>query len=60
MKLHPSVPSLCHSYCSLIWVGIPDEFTLNLAFNISIIQPTCSQALSPGFCLHPLQLLVIN
>lgn len=40
MKLHLSVPSLCRSRCSLRWIWIPEEFTLNLAVNPSVRQAT--------------------
>lgn len=41
MKLHPSVPSLCHSHYSLDRIGIPDEFTLKilLLILVSFSQP---------------------
>lgn len=38
MKLHLSVPSLYRSRCSLRWIWMPDEFTLNLAVNLSVVQ----------------------
>lgn len=50
MKLHPSVPSPCHSHCSLDRIGIPDEFTLKilLLILVSFSQPATKFCPSVG------------